>query len=214
MQHPAPRSSASWRSRPMKKNLLSPETLRKLLRYEPETGKLFWRVRDQSFFEDGKNTATHNCAAWNRRYAETEALTAINDQGYRIGSIFNKSYRAHRVAWAMHYGTWPDQEIDHTNGNRLDNKIENLRCVSSTENSRNKAIHKNNTSGVCGVYFCKRDKKWAAVIYLSNNQKKFLGRFQSIQDAHAARKDAEKKYGFSERHGKQLTTSETAPRRM
>lgn len=196
----------------MTKELLSPEMLRKLLRYDPDTGKLFWIKRDPSFFKAGKQTAMHNCAAWNARYADTEAFTSIRDGGYKHGQIFSKSYKAHRIAWALHYGEWPKECIDHINGVTSDNRIKNLRDVSRSKNQRNASMSLNNTSGVCGVYWCKRSKKWIARIEVQN-ARKYLGSFQSIQDASAARRAAEMKHGFTERHGKQSTTPETQPRR-
>lgn len=196
----------------MKTELPSPELLRKLLRYDPDTGNLFWRNRDASFFETGKQTAMHNCAAWNGRYANTEAFTSIRNDGYKHGQIFNKTYKAHRIAWALYHGAWPKECIDHINGNPMDNRIKNLRDVSKSKNQRNAAMSSNNTSGVCGVNWDKRDNKWVARIALGNNRKR-LGSFESIQDAAAARKIAEIEHGFTERHGKRSITPETQPRR-
>ena len=133
--------------------LPSIDTLRKLLRYEPETGKLFWLIRTADLFNDGYRSAAGTCANWNAKYAGKEALTSLNGNGYRQGFIFNKHFVAHRVAWALHYGVWPENEIDHINHDRADNRILNLRDVSRRENSINSKPSANNTSGFNGVHF-------------------------------------------------------------
>ena len=196
----------------MSKYLPTPETLRKLLRYEPETGLLFWRERSAEWFKDGSQTSLHNSAAWNGRYSNKEAFTSNHSSGYKHGQIFKKQHKAHRIAWALYYGVWPSNNIDHINGVRDDNRIENLRDVSMSQNSRNSAMSSNNTSGVCGVHLDKRCNKWVARIALGKNRKR-LGSFENIQDAAAARKTAEIEHGFTERHGKPSITPETPPRR-
>ena len=80
-----------------------PEVVRRLLRYCPEAGKLFWRERTEDLFSDGRHSAAHICARWNKRYAGQEAFTAL-DNGYRKGAIFNNPHRAHRVIWAIQTG--------------------------------------------------------------------------------------------------------------
>ncbi len=91
--------------------------------------------------------------------------------------------------------------IDHINGDRGDNRISNLRVVTSTENNRNKAINKNNTSGVTGVTWSKSRRKWIAQIHIGKIGKA-LGGFDRVEDAIAARKNAETRYGFHENHGR------------
>lgn len=184
----------------MKKHLPNPDLLRKLLRYEPATGKLFWRERSVDLFTDGRQTAQHNCAAWNGKFAGKEALYTDNGDGYVHGRILNRNYFAHRVIWAITYDEWPDH-IDHVNGIRSDNRIENLRSVSQAENNRNQKRRSTNTSGVCGVSWCKRDGKWVARI-TSNGKYKCLGYFDDFDDAVSARKAAEEKYGFHRNHGR------------
>lgn len=137
--------------------------------------------------------------AFNKRFAGREAFTA-NTKGYRTGRIFYRQILAHRVIWAIHYGVWPDGDIDHINQIRDDNRIENLRIASSQENRRNASRQKNNSSGVNGVYFDRRRGKWAARIMI-DRKNEFLGYFSCIKDAGEARKAADKKYGFSENHG-------------
>jgi len=174
----------------------TPDLLRELLRYEPDTGKLFWRERPIEMF-----TAERHMNAWNARHKNKEAFTASNDRMYRVGDIFSKAFKAHRVIWAIHHGDWPDDQIDHINGVRDDNRIENLRVVTNAENARNKSMRKNNKSGVMGVYWNKCKSKWSAEIQC-NGKKIHLGYFTSKDDAAAARAAADVKYSFHENHGR------------
>ena len=185
----------------MSKELPSPELLRKLLRYEPETGKLFWRERTPDLFKDGKYSAERNCAAWNGAWSGKEAFTAIDGQGYKVGSIFCCDYTAHRVIWAMVHGEWPIKQIDHINGIRDDNRITELRDVTHEENSKNQKRPLTNTSGVVGVSWYGRVQKWHARIQVGGKPK-HLGYFTDFNEAVAARKAAEVKHGFHENHGR------------
>lgn len=185
----------------MSKELPSPELLRKLLRYEPETGKLFWRERGVEMFSDGKQSAEHTCNIWNSKHAGKEALTARNSEGYRHGRILGRSYKAHRVIWAMVHGEWPVKQLDHVNGVRDDNRIKKLRQVTKAENSKNLKRPSNNNSGVMGVCWVKRCEKWRSQIQVKGKNK-FLGYFTDFNEAVAARKAAEVKYGFHKNHGR------------
>jgi len=98
-------------------------------------------------------------------------------------------------------GEWPEKQIDHIDGNPLNNKWDNLRDVTSQENGRNKRILKNNTSGFTGVCWDDVNKKWRAFIRV-DRKTIHIGRFTNIQQAIDARKDANIKYGFHENHGK------------
>lgn len=123
-----------------------------------------------------------------------------SDDGYLKGAIFRKLIKAHRAAWAHYHGRWPTQDIDHIDGNKHNNRIENLRDVSRQENMRNVPLTKANKSGVKGVHWYKARNKWVASIMISGKHK-HLGYFDLKEDAASARKAAERKYGFSERHG-------------
>ena len=177
------------------KDLPTPATLRKLLSYDPNTGLLTWKRRSPEMFK-----AENRSNAWNARHAGKEAFTATMAQGYKIGSVLGSVYYAHRVAYAVHYGKWPAQHIDHISGDAADNRITNLRDVSQSMNCRNTAMQSSNTSGVCGVSWHKGSGKWQAHVKLYGKQK-YLGTFDNIDDAAAARKAAEAGHGFTERHG-------------
>lgn len=184
-----------------KEDLPAPEDIRKLLRYEPDTGKLYWLERTPDLFEDGKQSAETVCRRWNTRYAGKEALTSDNGKGYRQGAIFSRVYFAHRVIWAIAHNEWPADQIDHINGVKNDNRIENLRAVTNQENHKNQKLSSNNTSGVTGVYWRPARRKWQVRIYV-NGRLLHLGLYVNKDEAVAARKAAEVKYGFHENHGR------------
>lgn len=175
---------------------LTPLLLRKLLIYYPDTGDLVWRHRCSVVHTDDRTRR-----AFNTQFAGKPALTAKTAQGYKNGSIFGKRYLAHRVIWAMMNGAWPKDQIDHIDGDRANNRLENLRGVSHQENSRNAKLRIDNTSNHTGVSWEKSRRKWEAYIQV-NMRKISLGRFDEFDDAVEARKKAEIKYNFHENHGR------------
>lgn len=179
------------------KPLPSPELLRQLLRYEPETGKLFWLERPLGTFADETRGKI-----WNIRFANREAFTAYNGQGYRIACLKGKMLRAHRVAWAIYYGVWPVGFLDHVNQKRDDNRIENLRNADFGINARNASKSLSNRSGQTGVHWNKRARRWRAKIRHGGCEQQ-LGEFVDFDQAVTARKTAEALLGFSPNHGMQ-----------
>ena len=167
------------------KALPSPEVLRQLLRYEPETGKLFWREREALWFNDRAGRAHRERKRWNGKWAGSEAFTASTAAGYKHGSILGRSYRAHRVIWAIVTGSWPVDEVDHANGQKADNRWVNLRHATHFENAHNKGVPRNNISGVKGVCFDARSRKWLAHIRAANRHY-HVGYFDSLADAERA----------------------------
>lgn len=182
-----------------KKPLPTPDELRQLLRYEPETGKLFWRARTPEMFADGGHTAAHVCARWNSKFSGKEAFTACS-RGYPVGAIWGTNIQAHRAAWAIYHGEWPTHRIDHIDGNPGNNRIENLRDVTQAENMRNISRRSDNTSGATGVYWRKQRMKWGA--YIKADKIIPLGSFKTFDEAVAARKEAEKALGYHSNHGR------------
>lgn len=174
--------------------------LRRILRLDVDTGRLFWLRRDVDLFKTGKQTDEHNCAIWNGKHADTEAFITQNGSGYLFGFIGNKMFRAHRVVFAMHYGRWPEYEVDHINHIRSDNRPINLRDVTRQENTRNQSIRRANKTGVTGVGFSKLHNKYEAYIGV-DGKKKHIGLFLSKEDALSARKDKELEHEFHENHG-------------
>ena len=192
----------------MPKPLPSPELLRKLLRYDPETGKLFWLARTPDVFPvtPGRSSDV-KCKMWNTRWAGKEAFTADKGHGYKNGVIFCENYYAHRVIFAIVRGHWPRDCIDHINGDGADNRICNLRAATISENSRNQKLCSTNTSGVVGVTWNKAAGKWAPQIQ-DGGRNVWLGYFSSKSEAIAVRKAAEVEYGYHQNHGR--TESERA----
>ena len=177
------------------KDLPTPATLRKLLSYDPDTGLMTWKHRPLEMFADERSGKI-----WNTRFSGG-AAGSIRKDGYFRLAIFDVRYLSHRVAWAMHHGEWPDDQVDHINGDPSDNRIENLRVVSNAENARNAKRAKNNTSGVTGVSLHSDGQKWVVQISMKGKSR-YLGRFTNFDDAVAVRAAAEVKYGFHPNHGR------------
>lgn len=161
------------------------------LRYEAETGCLFWLPIEVKKWPH---------RSWNRNYSGKPALNSLNAYGYLHGTIDRKSVLAHRVIWKILHGTDPDY-IDHLNSDRTDNRPENLRSVTARENQRNQKLQSRNKSGVVGVCFDKTNELWLATICDDCGAIVRLGGFLSFDDAVASRKAAEIRYGYHELHG-------------
>lgn len=164
--------------------------------YNQQTGLFTSKGRDKKYF---KTLAA--CEAFNSRYKGKE-VGLSKSHGYKKVAIFGKEYSLHRLAHLIMLGEWPKEEVDHINGNRSDNRWVNLRPVTRKENTRNKCIRSNNTSGICGVYFDKQLNKWRSKISTNKNKNKHLGVFSNLFDAVCARKSAENKYGYHINHGR------------
>lgn len=182
-----------------KKPIPTPAELRQLLRYEPETGKLFWRERSANFFKSATRSLDGVAAHWNRRWAGREALTSADETGHLSGRVLGKGCYAHRVAWAIYYGEWPTDDIDHINQDPADNRIANLRDVARGDNQRNQRLRKTNKFGAHSVEQV-GPSKWRARIKVGEKTI-CLGRFDRLEDAVSARKAAEAEYGYHPNHG-------------
>lgn len=165
--------------------------LHDFLKYDPATGKFLWLERPDS-------------PTFNSRFAGKEAFTRTDAKGSKIGKINDRTFKAHRVAFAMVHGRWPDSDkgIDHINGIRSDNRIENLREVNASENNRNQAKPKGSKTPRVGVR--REGDRWRAGIKVDNKER-FLGRFESLAEAIKCREAAERRFGFHENHGRPPT---------
>lgn len=183
------------------KGQLAADTVARLLSYTPETGVLTWKARPVEMFErTAKRSPEHSAKLWNSRWGGKEAFTAVALSGHKVGAIHGTVYLAHRIAWLLASGEWPEV-IDHINGDPADNRLVNLRNVTQSENAKNAARRSDNTSGVAGVSWSIRDKKWTARV-VDGGRPISLGSFSTKEEAISARLDAQEKFGFSPRHGR------------
>lgn len=176
------------------RELPSVARLHEVLRYESEAGKLFWRERPDAEFRLPQYAAT-----WNTKNAGNEA-GAVHDGGYRRVCINGQMLLAHRVVWAVENGAWPVLELDHIDQNPDNNWIGNLREVSHLSNLMNVSMRRDNISGCTGVTQ-KSSGRWRANIQ-ANKQWRYLGTFDSFEEAVQAREQAAEKFGFSPNHGR------------
>lgn len=177
------------------KTLPTQQALQELLSYDLQTGLLHWKERSRSLFTDDKSHKT-----WNTRYANKEAFTAVNSKGYRIGGINDTIYSAARIIYKLVHDIDAIQ-IDHSDGNRANNRITNLENVTGLMNQKNMKTPITNTSGHIGVTWDASRNKWAARIKV-NSRHINLGRYAEFNDAVAARKQAELDHGFHPNHGR------------
>lgn len=151
-------------------------------------------------YDDGKLIRLFSNS--NRNKVGDEAGSLLSN-GYLHIRIDGRSYRNHRIVWEMHNGDIPAGfEIDHVNGIRHDNRIENLRLVSRSDNMKNRKMSSNNSSGFCGIFWSRTGKHWVASIYDNGirYQKKSVNKGVVI----AWRKSKEKELSYSSRHGKEI----------
>jgi hypothetical protein len=149
--------------------------LRELLSYDPLSGALVWLV--------GRSNAVAGSLAG----TETS-------HGYMAVGIDGEKFRVHRVVWALVHGAWPLQTIDHIDGDRCNNKLSNLRCVSQAVNMQNmRKPSARNTSGLLGVYWSGRRGGWMASISIGGKQKRW-GPYKMQERAHEAYVAGKRKY--------------------
>jgi len=129
-----------------------------LLNYNPKTGEFTWRI------SSGK--------------AKKESIAGCLIDGYRTIGIQGRYYRAHRLAWLIHYKTDPVGDLDHINGIRDDNRIANLRIASHSENMHNRRADHDNTSGIKGVCWNRFKNKWMSYV-----NGRHVGYFNSKEEA-------------------------------
>lgn len=160
--------------------------LKELLHYNPNTGNFTWKARP----------ANRVCVGDKAGYS----LTTTGGKSYIMIGLGGNRYYAHRLAWLLAYGEFPTHEIDHINGDGVDNRLCNLRRVTHSENGKNRRLHSNNISGYVGVHWNKASRKWRAQIQV-DLKTIYLGYFKDIDDAIKARKESEIKHGFHQNNG-------------
>lgn len=152
--------------------LVTAEQIRNALHYDPETGLFLWRLREDR---------TKN---WNAKYAGKSAGTQNGDGQIRI--CFNRAnYVGHVLAWLYMTGEWPKHLIDHRDLNRSNNRWDNLRPATNSQNLANTPVRKNNTSGLKGVSWSAKEQKWQTNITVNYHQRR-IGVFDCRAAAHFA----------------------------
>ena len=130
----------------------------------------------------------------NRNKAKSGDIVGwLDGNGYRIIQLGGRRYKAHRLSWFASYGRWPDKYLDHINGVKDDNRIENLREVEQSQNLQNiSSKTSKNKTGFVGVYKCPTGKYYAMI--MKDRKYLYLGRFASAELAHAARQKAKETF--------------------
>jgi len=151
------------------------EEIDRLLRYEPETGKIYWKIKPCIRIIAG---------------AEAGSSYKFEHTSYRRIKIKNLNYYAHRIAWFLYYKEDPDEKkIDHINHNGLDNTIGNLRVATRAQNQHNRKISKTNATGYKGVHenksYSHRYYPYKATTQF-NGKRIYLGGFRTAEEASEA----------------------------
>ena len=130
---------------------------------------------------------------------------SYNQKGYLRIELQGRRFVASRLAWFLYYGKWPEKTVDHINGNPSDDRIDNLRLATGSEQQWNKGINRNNTSGVKGVSLNKRRAEaglspWEVYITVCY-RRIHIGFFETFEDATMARQKAAMNYHGSFSNG-------------
>jgi hypothetical protein len=172
--------------------------------YEVRRGKSFAK-KDLPGKEEILAQYEYSSGAFYRRTTSRKVLAGkraeyVNAKGYLMLSVGDNQYSAHRLVVVMEgLGLSAEQEIDHVNGVKTDNRIENLRVVEHRDNLINAKLYKTNKTGYAGV----SEVDGSYLAYISNGKRSVtIGKFATLEEAVAARKAAEIKYGYHENHGK------------
>lgn len=153
--------------------MLTQDRLKAMLNYDPETGNFTWLQ--------------------NRCKVKAGSLAGYKDRGYILIRVDQGRYLAHRLAWFYMYNEWPEEDIDHINGCPSDNRINNLRKASRSENLRNIGVRKNSKTGVAGVSYCKASGKYRVSIR-ATGKRITVGLFETVEEGAKAYREAAEKY--------------------
>jgi HNH endonuclease/AP2 domain len=149
------------------KSDITADWIKNVLEYNPETGFFFWKQR------------------FGRRGVPGKRAGTIDFNGYMVVTINGKRFKGHRLAWLVMTGNWPVLAVDHINGDRSDNRFENLREANCSENQHNRRLQRNNKSGYQGVAWDSHAGKWRAGIR-ADGRGINLGGYDTPQEAHTA----------------------------
>lgn len=148
----------------MKTTALKRERLLEVLRYDPSTGQMYWRI--------SRGTRIAGAVAGNHRI-----------DGYVYIAIDKVLYRRTRLIWLYVHGKWPSEHIDHINRDTSDDKLTNLREATRSQNLGNRKINKNNSTGFKGVF--ERDGRFRAYVNV-NGRRLNIGTYSTAEQAGAA----------------------------
>ena len=162
--------------------VITQERLKQVLHYEPSTG-VFTRLTSAGPTKAG------------------DIAGSPHSMGYLHVYVDGRQYLCHRLAHLYMTGSHPQENMDHINHVRNDNRWVNLRIANPHVNSRNRRLQARNKSGVPGVTWKPRDKRWYAVVN-DNGKYVYLGAFKDFFSAACARKSAEIRFGYHENNGK------------
>ncbi len=155
---------------------LSRAELVSLLDYDQHTGKFVWKVTRGGLAKEGSPAG------------------AIEGNGYINVRVHRRLIKSHRLAWLYVYGVWPSKDLDHINGDKTDNRIENLREATRPQNVANSIVRRDSKIGLKGVRLaggCKR--RWIARI-TEHGKRRIIGRYSSPEAAYAAYCEAAAKH--------------------
>jgi len=154
------------------KTELTIEQVQALLIYDPLTGEVKWRQ------------GLHH---------KRRGIAGFDESGYRRVTIDGSGYRVHRLAFVLMLGRWPEGEVDHRNGNGMDNRWENLREATHLQNMQNQLrVRRNSSHGVMGVHYKHKNKKWQARIQVGPKRHS-LGLFKTKEEAAQAYIDGKRR---------------------
>jgi len=179
----------------LKQSFLTKEMLSSILNYDAETGVFKWK-------ETAKNPMRGKVAGTSignrKQYISIGIRTTLQN-----GAKKPVYYLAHRLAWLYVTGNWPNEELDHIDGDGTNNSIHNLREVDRLQNMKNQKLSRLNKSGRCGVRFSSFHGKW--IVKIGSGKRgnmKHIGVFDDYFDAVCARKSAENRLNYHENHGR------------
>lgn len=156
--------------------MLTQERLKELISYDPVDGTFCWKVTRS-----------------NRAVAGKVAGKCKDSKGYSVIRVDKRLYRAHRLAYLYITGEWPESDVDHKNNNRADNRWENLRASTRSQNIANKATPASNKSGVKGVCWNVAHQRWLVTLRVEGRHK-YIGEFRCKKTAVRAVREARQRF--------------------
>ena len=178
--------------------------LKECFDYCQDTGHLVWKKRPRHHFSSDQGMKISNGLA-GRVAGGPERRDSADSFYWRI-RLDHICYRSHVLIWVLVNGDYQftgNECLDHINGNRADNRIDNLRLSDASANGRNTKLHRHNTSGILGVSYYTAKARWVAKVNC-NNKGIYIGSSKDFFEACCLRKSAELKYDYSPTHGRVL----------